>query len=116
MDPEGEEGLVATSEGIYYTNLKEQYTSLLVGGFASPPFLTKILNSQYFITSHDNGRLKLWNLETGEELRTYKWKSPCKEAFFDESLNKLVCFLENNNQVKLVNLNKFTRDEIYTFD
>jgi|JI61114C2RNA_FD_contig_31_5897206_length_1675_multi_3_in_0_out_0_3 WD40 repeat protein len=66
MDPEGEEGLVATSEGIFYANLKEQYTSLLVGGFTSPPFFTKILNAQYFITSHENGRLKLWNLETGE--------------------------------------------------
>ena len=64
------------------------------------------------LTSHENGRVKLWNLETAEELKTYKWRYPCTEAYFDESINKLVCFCANQS-IKLVNLKKFTKEEMY---
>lgn len=62
FDPEGEEGLAGTSEGIYYTNLKEQYSSTLVGSFTSGVIFTKVVNQNYFLTSHHNGRTKLWNI------------------------------------------------------
>lgn len=51
--------------------------SLLVGGSPSRVIFAKNINQQFMITSHENGRLKLWNMETAEELKTYKWKYPC---------------------------------------
>lgn len=36
--------------------------SLLVGGSPDTVIFTKIINNQYLLTSHENGRLKLWNL------------------------------------------------------
>lgn len=111
MDSDGNEGVVATSEAVYYVNLAEQFHSLLVGSPSAPAFFTKIVNG-YLLTSHQNGRLKLWNLDTAEELKTYKWKYPCTEAYFDESLGKLVCYCSNQT-VKLVNLKKFTKEETY---
>ena len=109
FDEEGTEGVVATSEAVYYVNLQEQFHSLLVGAAPAPTIFTKTL-STYLLTSHQNGRLKLWNLETAEELKTYKWRQPCTDAYFDESINKLVCFCANNT-IKLVNLKKFTKEE-----
>jgi hypothetical protein len=53
--------VVATSEAIYYVNLTEQFHSLLVGAPIAPVIFIKIVN-QYLLTSHTNGRLKLWNL------------------------------------------------------
>ncbi len=102
---------MATSEAIYYVNLLEQFHSLLVGSPSAPVIFTKVVNG-YLLTSHQNGRLKLWNLDTAEELKTYKWKYPCSEAYFDESLGKLICYC-TNQAVKLVNLKKFTKEETY---
>ena len=107
IDEDGGEGVVATSEGVYYVNLNENFHSLLVGAPGSRVLMTKVVGN-YLLTSHENGRLKLWNLETAEELKTYKWKNPCTEAYFDENINKLVCYC-SNQMVKLVNLKKFTR-------
>lgn len=108
MDEEGNQGVVATSEAVYYVNLAEQFHSLLVGAPIAPVIFIKIVN-QYLLTSHQNGRLKLWNLQTAEELKTYKWKYACTEAYFDDSLGKLVCFCSNQS-LKLVNLKKFTKE------
>lgn len=82
LDEEGNEGVVATSQAIYYVNFHEQFHSLLVGASAAPAIFTKVLGT-HLLTSHWNGRLKLWNLETAEELKTYKWRHPCTEAYFD---------------------------------
>ena len=82
MDQDGNEGIIATSEGVYYVNIPENFHSLLVGTPASPVLMTKIVGN-YLLSSHQNGRLKLWNLETAEELKAYKWKNPCTEAYFD---------------------------------
>lgn len=76
IDEEGTEGVVATSEAVYYVNLAEQFHSLLVGSPSAPVIFTKVVGN-HLLTSHENGRLKLWNLDTAEELKTYKWKYPC---------------------------------------
>lgn len=65
MDEEATEGVVGTAEGIYYVNLVDQFHSLLAGSPSSPVIFAKIYN-QYLLTSHENGRLKLWNLDTAE--------------------------------------------------
>ena len=83
----------------------------MAGSPVSPVIFTKTF-SNFLLTSHQNGRLKLWNLDTAEELKTYKWKNPCTEAYFDEQIGKLVCFC-SNQMVKLVNLKKFTKEENY---
>lgn len=83
-------------------------SSLLAGGSPSKVIFVKNIAPQFMLTSHLNGRLKLWNLETAEELKTYKWRYPCTEAYFDESIGKLVCFCQNQS-IKLVNLKKFTK-------
>ena len=63
FDQEGVEGVVATSEAIYYVNLHEQFHSLLSGSSPSPILMTKSLNNnQFLLTSHESGRLKLWNI------------------------------------------------------
>jgi hypothetical protein len=36
--------------------------SLLVGGSPDSVIFVKIINQQFMLTSHTNGRLKLWNL------------------------------------------------------
>lgn len=51
--------------------------SLLVGGSPDAVIFAKVVSQQYLLTSHKNGRLKLWNLDTAEELKTYKWRYPC---------------------------------------
>lgn len=66
MDTEGNEGVAITTEAIYYINLVEQMNSLLVGGSPSKVIFAKNINQQFMITSHENGRLKLWNTETAE--------------------------------------------------
>lgn len=86
--------------------------SLLVGGSPDSVIFGKVINQQFLLTSHKNGRLKLWNLETAEELKTYKWRYPCTEAYFDEGLGKIVCFCKNQS-IKLVNIKKFTKEENY---
>jgi hypothetical protein len=111
LDADGHEGVVATSEGLYYVNLPENFHSLLIGAPSAPVLMSKVVGN-HLLTSHTNGRLKLWNLDTAEELKTYKWKYPCTEAYFDEGVNKLVCFCSNQS-VKLVNLKKFTKEENY---
>lgn len=111
LDEEGHEGVVSTSEAVYYVNLTEQFHSLLVGSPSAPVNFVKIVGS-HLLTSHQNARLKLWNLDTAEELKSYKWKYPCTEAYFDETLGKLVCFCANTG-IKLVNLKKFTKEENY---
>lgn len=108
FDAEGNEGVVSTTEGIYYVSLPEQMQSLLVGGCPDTVIFAKVVSQQYLLTSHKNGRLKLWNLDTAEELKTYKWRYPCTEAFFDEGLGKLVCFCKNQS-IKIVNIKKFTK-------
>lgn len=107
-DQEGHEGIISTSEAIYYVNIKENFHSLLVGSPVSPVIFTKTFGT-FVLTSHQNGRLKLWNLDTAEELKTYKWKNACTEAYFDDQIGKLVCFC-SNQMVKLVNLKKFTKE------
>ncbi len=64
FDLEGNEGVVSTTEGIYYVNLVEQMQSLLIGGSPDSVIFAKVINQQFLLTSHKNGRLKLWNLET----------------------------------------------------
>ena len=66
FDAEGNEGIVSTTEAIYYVNLTEQMFSLLVGGSPDHVIFAKVLNNQFLLTSHSNGRLKLWNIETAE--------------------------------------------------
>lgn len=61
MDDDGHEGIIATSEGVYYVNIPENFHSLLVGTPSSPVLMTKIVGN-YLLSSHENGRLKLWNL------------------------------------------------------
>ena len=86
--------------------------SLLIGGSPDKVIFAKVINNQFMLTSHQNGRLKLWNIETAEELKTYKWRYPCTEAYFDEAIGKVVCFCKNQS-LKLVNLKKFTKEENY---
>ena len=115
FDEEGNEGIVATSEGVYYVSLDDQMHSLLIGGSPDHTLFVKNISvnqQQYMLTSHSNGRLKLWNLDTAEELKTYKWRYPCTEAYYDEGLGKLVCFCQNQS-IKLVNLKKFTKEDNY---
>ena len=64
MDAEGNEGVAITTETIYYINLVEQMNSLLAGGSPSKVIFLKNITPQFMLTSHLNGRLKLWNLET----------------------------------------------------
>lgn len=69
FDEDGNEGVVSTSEGVYYVSLNEQMHSLLVGGSPDRCHFVKniVVNQQnYMLTSHSNGRLKLWNLDTAE--------------------------------------------------
>ena len=61
IDEDGSDGVVATSEGVYYVNLAEHFHSLLVGAPGTKVIMSKVV-AGYLITSHANGRLKLWNL------------------------------------------------------
>lgn len=45
-------------------------------------------------------------------MKTYRWRYPCTEAYYDERLGKIVCFCKNQS-IKLVNIKKFTREENY---
>lgn len=65
LDSDGCEGVVATSEGVYYVNLAEKFHSLLAGAPIAPVLMSKVVGN-HLLTSHQNGRLKLWNLETAE--------------------------------------------------
>ena len=50
-------------------SLSEQMHSLLVGGSPDRCLFVKniVVNQQnYMLSSHSNGRLKLWNLDTAE--------------------------------------------------
>lgn len=60
-DEDGNEGIVSTSEGVYYVNFAEQFHSLVIGAPSSTVLFIKTVG-QYLLTSHQNGRLKLWNL------------------------------------------------------
>ncbi len=112
FDNEGNEGIVGTSEMVQYVNLSQRYNSALVSGVPEPVEMMRVVG-QYLLTSHKAGRVKLWNVESGEELRTYKWKNICREVYFDEEINRVVCFT-GGHSVKLLNISKFTREEIYS--
>jgi WD40 repeat protein len=66
FDSEGSEGVVATTESVNFVSLPEQMSSLLVGGSPGSLLFARVIQQQYLLTSHENGRLKLWNLETAE--------------------------------------------------
>lgn len=51
MDEEGHEGVISTSEAVYYVNLTEQFHSLLVGSPSSPVIFMKIIGT-HLLTSH----------------------------------------------------------------
>ncbi len=116
MDPLFTEGLFGTAQGIFYVNINEVYSSALVGNITTPPLMVKIINDKHFVTSHQDGRFKLWNMATGEEIRCYKWRGVCTEVLYDEELSKLICFFSNNEQIKIANLKKFTREEIFVHE
>ena len=51
IDEDGGEGVVATSEGVYYVNLNDNFHSLLVGAPGSRVLMTKVVGN-YLLTSH----------------------------------------------------------------
>lgn len=51
VDEEGHEGVIATSEAVYYVNITEQFHSLLVGSPSSKVIFTRIVGN-YLLTSH----------------------------------------------------------------
>lgn len=55
--------MVATVEGVYYVNLIEKFYSLLAGSANGKVVFMKCV-AGFMITSHDNGRLKVWNIDT----------------------------------------------------
>ena len=59
------------------------------------------------VTVHEDGRMKFWNILTGEEVMEYKFQSPVKSILFESKTNKLFCFFENNNDIKTINTQKF---------
>lgn len=59
------------------------------------------------ITTHGDGRMKLWNVQTGEEVMEYKFVSCVKAVLFEAKTSKIICFFENNNDVKIINSTKF---------
>jgi hypothetical protein len=58
--------VVSTAEGVYYVNLVEQFQSLLAGSSSGKILQMKVHENKFLLTSHQNGRLKLWNVDTAE--------------------------------------------------
>lgn len=100
-DPAFSEGLAAGyNSGIYYYNIDNQYSTLLVGTTdQKTPFRSSALGDQFLATFHTDGHLKLYNSETAEQVVGFQWHSNVQSVLHDTKQARLFCFLENNNEV-----------------
>lgn len=110
LDPDDSEGIVGTSEGIYFANLNEKFEKILIGNFTSPITYSSRVDDTLFLTAHENSQIKLWHLEAGVLIKTYKWKNPSTASFYDPSIQKIFCFIQGGAQIKLINLKRFSKD------
>ena len=113
-----QKGLFTSVEGgIYYVNIKMDQQLLLVGTpNPSQAFKLNNLNENFTITNHEDGKLKLFTVTTGEELHCYKMKAICTAVSFDQKNQRAICFFENNNEIKLLDLNKIGQVETFQHD
>ncbi|KRX04875.1 WD40-repeat-containing domain [Pseudocohnilembus persalinus] len=115
LEPTYNEGIAGCiGGGIFYFNLANQYQSQLVSTIdQNKPYLTSIIDQDLAYTSHEDGKLRIWNLQTAEEVMGYNFKSQVTASFYNSSQHKLTCFFRNSNEVKILNLLKFTTSETY---
>lgn len=60
--------------GISYVNLDSKYRTVLIGTIDNKfTYETHLVNEKFMITTHSDGRMKLWNVITGEEVMEYKF-------------------------------------------
>ncbi|KAL4455065.1 hypothetical protein ABPG74_006447 [Tetrahymena malaccensis] len=118
LDPTFKEGLVGLYHGsIYYVNLDSKYRTVLIGTIDNKySYDTHIVNERFIVTTHQDGKMKLWNIQTAEEVMEYKFQSAVKSVLFESKTNKIFCFFENNNDIKSINLQKFFQSETYVLD
>lgn len=62
LDPDDGEGLIGTSEGIYFANVNEKFDKVLIGNFTSPIVYSAPIDDTLFLTVHENSHIKLWHL------------------------------------------------------
>ena len=58
----------------------------------------------------EDGRFKIWNVGSGEEILSFKWPCVCTSCVLDSKQNKLYCFFANNNEIRIIDLNKFSQE------
>ena len=94
-------------EGLHFVNLEENYFPTICGLIDQrSDYKSFALNDKFFSTIN-NKNLKIWNVDSGEEIFTYHGiKSKVTCAYFNSQRNKLFCCFENNNEIALFSLDK----------
>jgi len=77
------------------------------------PFESYLLNDRLLATCHSDGRMKLWNTQTAEEVMEYKFAIAVSALFFEAKTGKIFCFFANGNEIKILNSLKFYQAETY---
>ena len=83
----------------------------MIGNFTSPIVFSTVVDNVLFLTAHENGQIKLWNLDAGVLIKTYKWKTMATAVLYDPLIQKIYCFIQGG-QIKLINTKRFSKDEI----
>ncbi|EGR29688.1 notchless, putative [Ichthyophthirius multifiliis] len=115
LDPTFKEGFIGLySGGISYINLDNKYRTQIAGTIDNKyKYQTHILNERLMVTTHEDGKMKFWNMFTAEEVMEYKFQSPVTSILFENKTNKLFCFFQNNNDIKTINTSKFYQSETF---
>lgn len=103
--------------GIYYFKISEKFTQCLAETInPSKVYKTFPINDQIFMTTHENNKVSLWNVDTAEQLHTFNFKSQIVVPFYEKDKNKITCHFENNNEVHILNLTKLGLMESYVYE
>jgi len=110
VDSKINEGICGSQKGgVFYFNLDGNLKIPMFGSIdCKVEYKAFILSPKLFATSQKNGKFRLWNCDTAEEVMGYYWKSQVTALHFDKIRQKLYCLFENNNDYKVIDLQNFS--------
>jgi len=118
LDCQSKEGFATTLEGaIYWVDLMNHKSTQFIQGVDNFNKVVKTLqvNDDMIITIHNNGDAKVWNAQTTEILKEFKWKYHITGAVHVEKLNSILFFLANYNIISM-DLADFNKVSYYRID
>lgn len=118
LNVEANEGFASTLDGgVYWVDLlNRKFTPFLRGvDNFNKVIRTLQINDDMIITIHSQGDVKIWNTQTAEILKEFKWKYQITGAVFVEKRNQIVLFLANYNFIT-VSLDNFDKINYYRID